>query len=30
MGRTKSQRETKDFSIALAIKTYQNNNKKNT
>jgi hypothetical protein len=28
MSRTKTQRETRDFSIALIIKTHQNNNKK--
>ena len=28
MGRTKTQRETRDFSMALVIKTHQNNNKK--
>ena len=28
MGRTKTQRETWDFSITLVIKTHQNNNKK--
>jgi lysophospholipid acyltransferase (LPLAT)-like uncharacterized protein len=31
MGRTKTQRETRDFSIAFVIKTHQNkNNKKHT
>jgi hypothetical protein len=28
MGRTKTQRETKDLSMALVIKIHQNNNKK--
>jgi hypothetical protein len=28
MGRIKTQRETRDFSMVLVIKTYQNNNKK--
>ena len=28
MDRTKIQRETRDFSMALIIKTHQNNNKK--
>jgi hypothetical protein len=27
-GKTKNQRETRDFSMALVIKTHQNNNKK--
>jgi hypothetical protein len=28
MGRTKTQRKTRDFSMTLVIKTHQNNNKK--